>query len=447
MEFEKIKKIIEDSSREIGFADYEIYSVRSSEMSVEVLNREVSAFSSNTSGGLCLRVIYDGKVGYASTELCEEKEVSTLAARAVENAKITEKLDTVGIFSGAKTYPRATCCSKEPLSLGELKALALFASDSLYEASEMVKDGTSSTAVSFSSSRRIANSSGLDVCSEDGASVLVVKAVVDKDGEAQSSYEIAEYKGESLVKSAAKKAVYDALAKTGATTVKTGKYDVIIDGKQMRSLLSVFSAAFSARSVLRGISLLGGKLGERVASEIVTLIDDPQCEGFPMQRVFDAEGVPTRKKAVIERGILKTYLHNRQSAKEMNLQTTANAQKSSYSAPVSISPYVFTIEAGELSEAQMLKKLNTGIYITEFKGLHAGANPTTGDFSLESAGFLVENGKITRAVKSFTLSGNFFELLMGIVALSDTVKLSAPTSSTAFGSPDVLLHGMSVAGD
>jgi PmbA protein len=88
-----------------------------------------------------------------------------------------------------------------------------------------------------------------------------------------------------------------------------------------------------------------------------------------------------------------------------------------------------------------------GIYITEVKGLHAGANAVTGDFSVESAGFLIENGKKTRAIKNFTVAGNFFELLKSITALSDKIELGVPMSSTAFGSPAVLVPDMSVAGE
>jgi len=131
----------------------------------------------------------------------------------------------------------------------------------------------------------------------------------------------------------------------------------------------------------------------------------------------------------------------------MGVETTANASKASYSSPVGVSPYVFSIEGGTLTEDELLEKLDTGIYITEFKGLHSAANAVTGDFSLESAGFLVEEGKKTRAVKSFTVSGNFFELLKKVEEISNTVKgLSAPTSFTAYGAPDVLVRDLSVAG-
>jgi PmbA protein len=195
-----------------------------------------------------------------------------------------------------------------------------------------------------------------------------------------------------------------------------------------------------------GISLLKGKEGCKIASDKLTLIDDPMREGSTVGTPFDAEGVATHRKAVIENGVLKTLLHNRETARIAGVESTANASKASYSSPVGISPYAFTIEAGEDTEEELFRKAGDGIYVTEMKGLHAGANAVTGDFSIESAGFLIEDGKLGKFVKSFTIAGNFFELLKNIAALSDKVEFSAGGSITSFGSPAVLIPGMSVAG-
>jgi PmbA protein len=113
---------------------------------------------------------------------------------------------------------------------------------------------------------------------------------------------------------------------------------------------------------------------------------------------------------------------------------------------MSISPYNFSICEGEYSEDALLERLGEGIYITELKGLHAGADASTGDFSIESEGFAVRGGKKAEPVRSFTVAGNFFELLMNIDSLSDKVKWAIPTDFCIFGSPDVLIKDISVAG-
>lgn len=447
MDFERIKDILKQEAESKGVSEYEIYAVQASECSVETLDKKISTFSSSTSGGLCFRALVDSRMGYASTELYEDEEIRSLVGRAIENAKITEKLDTVGIFSGSEHYETVLPDTREKNDAIALKTAALKLSDALFESSRYIRSGTLSAMSEYSLKRRIANSRGLDLSSEAGACIAVAESVVEKDGESQAAYEIREYKDAASLPLIASMATERALGRLGAQSVPTGKYDIVIDGKQMKALLSVFSSVFSAKSVLRGISLLAGKIGERVASDVITLTDDPMREGYAFRTPFDAEGVATAKKNVIEHGVLKTFLHNRETALTMNADPTANASKASYASPVGISPYVFSIERGSLSEEDLLRKLDTGIYVTEFKGLHAGANAVTGDFSLESAGFLVEGGKKTKAVKSFTVSGNFFELLKKVEALSDTVKgLEAPTSFTAFGSPDALVCDMSIAG-
>jgi PmbA protein len=194
------------------------------------------------------------------------------------------------------------------------------------------------------------------------------------------------------------------------------------------------------------MSLLAGKEGSKVASDTVTITDDPMREGVSIQTYFDAEGVAAHRKNIVENGVLNTLLYNRETALKAGKESTGNASKGSYESPVGISPYAFCIEAGEYSLDQLFEIAGDGVYITEVKGLHAGANAITGDFSIESAGFLIKNGKKAEAIKSFTIAGNFFELLKSIHALSNEVEMGVPTGFTTFGSPAVLIKDMSVAG-
>ena len=211
-------------------------------------------------------------------------------------------------------------------------------------------------------------------------------------------------------------------------------------------ILSAFASAFSAKSAQMGMSRLAGKVGEKIAADIITVTDDPQREGMAMRTNFDAEGVPARKKAVIEGGVLKTLLHNRETAAKDGCASTGNASKASYSSPIGIRPYAFCIEPGENTVEELYAMAGEGILITELKGLHAGANPITGDFSVESEGFIIKDGKKAGPIKSFTIAGNFFNMLMEIDSLSNEVKWGIPGGFTVFGSPDVLVKDMSIAG-
>ena len=165
------------------------------------------------------------------------------------------------------------------------------------------------------------------------------------------------------------------------------------------------------------------------------------------QTSFDGEGVATYKKTVIENGVLKTLLYDIATATKAGSTSTGNGQRSSYAESVHISPYSFYIQGGDKSLEELLKDAPNGIYVTDLKGLHAGANEVTGDFSIESAGFRIRDGKICEAVKSFTVAGNFFELLRSIESVSDNLTFGLTSGFTTFGAPDILVRGMSVAGE
>ena len=449
MNFDALKNTLVAALSEAGLSEYEIYYMGDESTSVSTLNKEVNSFSSSLSGGLCLRVVVDGKMGYASTELMTEAEMAELPARAKANALATEKPDTVGIYAGSDSYEPITLKAVELLSAEDLKDCAVKAGEALFAKDPAVKEGTSSQAISAGIKIKLVNSHGVDLGLDCGINALVAEAVVGVGEENQADYSFKKLEKDSAdecIGEAVSEAVTDALAKIGSGAVDSGKYNVVISGNQMRSLLSVFSSAFSAKAVIDGMSKLKGQEGEKIASDIVTITDDPQREGNTVGTNFDAEGVATHRKAVVEAGVLKTFLHNRETALAMGKETTANASKAGYSAPIGVRPYSFAIEPGDKSRDELFALAGDGIFVTEINGLHAGANPVSGDFSLQSAGFLIKDGKKCGAVKGFTVAGNFFDLLKSISALGNKLETGVTTGFTGFCAPDVLVPDMSVAG-
>ena len=182
-----------------------------------------------------------------------------------------------------------------------------------------------------------------------------------------------------------------------------------------------------------------------MASELVTLWDDPAYPDCAYPQKFDGEGSPTCRKALISRGVLDTLLYDLSTAHAAGKETTGNAFRQSYDSPVSIQPYTLVLAPGELTEEALLAKCGDGVWIDFLGGTHAGANPITGDFSLQSEGFLVEGGKKTKPVRSFTVSGNFFQLLQSITGLSDRAVMPRP-GLPSVASPAVLVEGLSISG-
>lgn len=444
MDFESLRNILEAEAKAKGIEEYEIYFTSSQSVSTETLADEISSFASGVGAGVSFRCVINGSIGNASTELFEESELRGLVARAAANAEVIESDSPAIIYAGSESYAKLCKPEIKMPSTAEIKDLALGIQRRTYAESELVTDGTQSGVFAGESRYELANSKGLRLSNTVSVSGAFVQAVVNKDGEAQEAFDFCT--GYDDADALSSKCVKEAISKLGASDVPSGKYKIVIDGKQMRSLLSTFFSVFSGKNALLGLSLLAGKEGERVAAECVTVVDDPMMEGSTVTAAFDGEGVATYKKNVIENGVLNTLLYDLTYAAKAGKTSTANGQRGSYASQVNIAPFCFYIKEGTLTDAELLRKMGDGLYVTELKGLHAGADAVTGDFSIESAGYTVRNGKIGGAVKGFTVAGNFFELLRNIQDISNNVKFGLPSGLTTFGSPDVYLGEMSVAG-
>lgn len=447
MDFQEFKKAVIAASEECGVADYELYYASEESTSVGVFKHEVNRFESGLSGGVSYRALFEGRMGYASTEKLDEDEARRIVKRALDNAASLETDEKEFLVEGGKTY---RALEEEPFVMPtpeELLGKALAGQEALYAADPLVTDGSETESASFRYTVSIANSRGLDLSRTVRNAVLVSAAAVTDGKEMQNAYEIKAGELSSISeKELAEKAVTAAKNKLGATVAPTGSYPVVFAPKAFSSLLSTFSPVFSAEMAWRGLSRLAGKEGETVASPAVTLVDDPFYPESPARMPFDAEGTPTYTKNVIEKGTLLTLLYNLKTAAAMGKETTGNADKRSYSSPVDICPFTFYLAPGEYSEEALLEKAGEGVYIDFLGGLHAGADHISGDFSLQSAGFMIRNGRKAEPVKSFTVAGNFFDLLKGVAAVSDEVEYRGMGSSTSFASPSVLVEGLTVAG-
>lgn len=446
MKFDAIKDCLIAEANRAGLSEYEVYFMESSGLSAETLKDEISSFSSGVGGGVSFRCVVNGRMGCAATELLCEEEMVALVHRAITNAQYIENDDKAILFAGSERYAQVRLPEITDVDAALLKETALAIQKETYAGSEFVADGTQSGVFADEIRMELLNSHGLQLSHRVAMNGAYVQAVVQKDGEAQDAFDFALGIDSDERRDLSRRALDEALSKVGAIEIESGKYDVIFCGKQMRSLLSAFSSVFSAKQAQLGLSLLKGKEGERIASDCVTLVDDPMREGCPMQTPFDGEGVATYRKNVIESGRLNTLLYDLSTADRAGVRTTGNGQRVSYSDTVGIRPYSFYFQAGEISEDGLKSVMGDGLYVTELKGLHAGCNAVTGDFSIESAGYRVRDGRICEAVKSFTVAGNFFELLKSVEAFADKVHFGIPSGFTVFGSPDMLIRQMSVAG-
>ena len=446
MDFNAFKNTVIAKCAELGIADYELYYQVGGGTSADVYLHEINGFSSSLEGGVCFRCIVDGKMGYASTQALTESEAKAIVERAMDNATTLEAEDEVFLGEGGQEYEPLGREMYELASTEELIATVLATQEKLY-ANEGVIDGSQTEGLLNSYELAIYNSRGLDLHYKNNTAGLIAVAVVSDGKEMENSFEFKLGKLDEIDADAlTKKAAENALRKLGGGVAPTGKYPVVFNPDAMSSLLQVYSDIFSSEAAQKGLSKFAGMEGETVAAELVTLVDDPFHKDNPDPINFDAEGSPTHKKNVIENGKLNTLLYNLKTAHKAGKATTGNASKASYTSSVSVSPFTMYLAGGDMTEEELLKAVGNGVYINSLGGLHAGADAISGDFSLQSAGFMIENGEKTQYVKSFTVAGNFYDLLKNIKAVANNVELPMAMDKTAFGAPSTWVEGLSIAG-
>lgn len=446
MEFNKFKELLLQKAKQEGFSESEVYYTKGESISISVYEEEIDKYNISKSFGLSFRGIYKDKMGYSFTEIIDEEAIDMLIKNAKESAVAIESEDEQFIYEGDKEYKSVKTYSDKLENIDAAKlidiALNLEKECKLYSDKVVNVNGCK---VSYSTSDYgITNSKGLDLNTKSNLLCAYVVPIVKHENQKYdgTGYIVASSIDEVNEEEIAKQGVKEALSKIGARSIPSKKYKGIIYNEAMVSLLKTFSSIFSGDSAQKGLSLLKDKEGEIIASELLTIIDDPLLDNGLGSAPFDDEGVATYRKEIISNGKLETLLHNLKTANKDNIKTTGNGFKSSYSSSVGVSPTNLFIQKGEYSLEELMNKLGEGVMITDFAGLHSGANSITGDFSLAAKGYYIKDGKKQYPIEQITVAGNYFDLIKDIKAIGD--DLNFPMSS--FGAPSILVNTLSIAG-
>lgn len=408
-------------------------------------NGALEDYQSNHTRGLGFRGLVNGRMGYASTEALDEESIGQLIRGVIESATLCESDDEQPLYQGGGQVPELELYQPEldkvapEAKLAKIEAMenACKAADSRYLNGYNMVETTKHTV-------RIANSFGMDQTYTENFCDLYCNANV-KEGDnvstggfVQISRDFDALDPDRL----ARDSVDQAVKGLNAEPVASGKYHVVFWNEALVSLLGVFSTVFSAETEQMGLSLLSGKLGETIAAPCVTLVDDPLRPDCLGSRPFDDEGVPSHQHMLVENGVFRTFLHNLKTARKAGVESTGNGSKADYSSPVRVAPSNLYFEPGALSFEELLSQVGDGIVITEVSGLHAGANPVSGDFSLLSKGYTLKDGKRDQPLERITVAGNFYELLKNIRAFASDLRFP----NGALGSASADAGEMTVSG-
>lgn len=442
---EFLKKLMA-AAKEAGIEACEAYIVERDSFRAMVTKGEVTEFNTNATHGLGFRGLKDGRMGYASTEAFDDEAVAQLVRGVVESAELSEDTDPVFLYDGKEEAPELNLTNDELANLDvETKIARVQEMEKTVQTYDPRIDKTARNMVSTNRHTiRIVNSYGMDRSFTEDMCVMYGQATAKENGHIATgfygkggrSFDILDARliGEEVGKSA--------VEKLGASQIPSGSYRVVIHRGAMCDLLETFCGIFSAETAQKGMSLLKGRVGEKIAAEGVTIVDDPLLLEGLEARPFDAEGVPSKAHTVVENGVFMTFLHNLKTAHKDGVETTGNASKAGYSSAVHVSPSNLYIKGGSKSFDELLSDMGDGVVITDVAGLHAGANPVSGDFSLLSKGYTIKNGKREKPIEQITVAGNFYELLKNARAIADDLEFPLG----GIGCPSIDVGELSISG-
>ncbi|HVZ70087.1 MAG TPA: metallopeptidase TldD-related protein [Rhizomicrobium sp.] len=394
------------------------------------------------SADLGLRVFVGQRVAFVSSTDLTKSALAELPGRAVAMARLAPEDRFAGLAPKellARDFPDLDI--EDP---NEPSADILIARAKDAEASAMAVPGVTNSeggGASFGRSAvTLATSEGF-FGSYAGTSHSVGVSVLSGEGTGmERDYESASARHTSDLDPAeiiGKRAGERAVKRLNPRRVKSQSVPVVYEPRVSAGLLGHFAGAISGAAIARGVSFLKDFMGKEVFAPGISIVDDPHRIRGQRSKPFDGEGVRNRRRAIVENGVLTTWLLDTASAKQLGLTTTGHAARGT-GGPPSPSTTNFYMEAGKLSPEELIADIREGLYLTELMGM--GVNSVTGDYSRGAAGFWIENGKITYPVSEITVAGNLKEMFRNLTPANDLVFRYGTNA------PTLRVEGMTIAG-
>lgn len=446
MKLKEFQKQLLQSAMDAGFQEVEIYYQQTESFQCTIFEGAIDEYETSDEGGLGLRGLYNGKMGYSYTEKIDEDSIPFLIDSAKANAAILDESDGTDIFEGSKTYAQHSFYSEklEKVEIPEKIALLRTIEEKVRAYDARIVTLNYCGLSDYISERALANSKGLSLSEKKNGLSLYISAVV-RDGEETKSGSYVKITDDFYSLNAdeiAQDVAEEALSYLGEKSIPQGNYPILLRNNAAVSLLGTFSSIFSAEKTQKDQSLLKGKVGEKIASDHFNLLDDPFHPSALRGANFDGEGVATKSLEIISSGKLKSLLHNRKTAKKEGCETTGHASKASYKGTISIAPQNLYIAPGERSKSDVITSISEGLMITNLSGLHSGTNTISGDFSVAATGFHIKDGQIVSPVKQITIAGNFYHVMKDVEEACQDLEFRG-----GFGSPSILVKELYVTVD
>lgn len=430
-------------------AEFEIYAQEHRGLTVRAYRGEVESLRYSHSRGVGVRVLREGRLGYAYStgfdwERCsraiEEAAANALFSAPDENNRLplpeSYPLEDLGIYH--PELEEAPSEEKVELAL-RLEEITMSQDPRIRRVETAVyADAVSETAV--------ANSLGLSGSYRSTDCYCYVFPIAEDGGESQTgfSYDLGVKPSDLEPERVAREAAGMALSLLGSRSMPSRRTTVVLDSLVAAEFMGMLAAALSAEAVLKGRSFLAGKEGREVASPLVTVVDDGLLPAGPATAPFDDEGVPCRRKELISGGVLVGYLHNVYTASRSGTRSTGNATRSSFRERPRVGATNIFLLPGKGTRGDLLREVDDGVLILQVVGAHAGANPVSGEISLGALGLRIRKGEPEQPLREITLAGKALDFLRRTVAVGEDLRFLPFEGS--LGAPTVVVEGVMVSG-
>ncbi len=422
----------------------EVYLEADRGLSVEVRNGDLETIEEATTGGAGFRVFISGRMAFSSCNDFSDRAVQNAIKSAVGMAKVTtaDKANGLPDNQGLTDVEGLWDPSVRDIPMDKKIELAKNAEQQAMKDSRVTKSAGSSY---FENASEIvlANSNGLLKSYQTSNCGFGVHVVAEKGEQKCSGGEycmrrfFSDFESTAVVGGKAAEKAYEML---DPQKINTQKAAVIFHPDVARSILGGILAAINGERVQQGASFLGDKRGARIGSDKITIIDDGLRPKGLASKPFDGEGVPTQRRTVVDRGILKGFMYNTIVANRAGKKSTGNGSRRGFASLPSIGSHNFYLAAGDASPEDIVQSTTRGLFLKGVTGY--GINPVNGNFSGGAQGFWIEDGKIKFPVKGITIAGSAFDMFGKIDAVGTDLDLNR-----RFAAPTFRISEMQIGGE
>lgn len=440
----QIADVIEKLLRVRSVEGYEISVGASRNLSIEIKEQKIDTFKCSAPTGVSIRVLKSEGLGFSYSTSMVEDDLRRMVADAVVSAE-NQTPDPCNGFPEPRPFPRVEGLYDGNLAgieeerkircAMELERLTL-AADARIKKVRKASYGESEYEI------YIRNSLGVEGSMQGTSVSASVSAIAEEGDDSQIGWDFGF--GTSFadldVERIARTAVSRAVGLLGARKIATMRCPVVLDNQVAADILEVLASSFLAENVLKGKSMLAGKLGTAVFSPVLKIRDNGILPGGMATAPFDAEGVPHQDTLLVDDGKLISYLYDGFWARRDGVQSTGNSTRGGIKSPAHLGVTNFYIENGTPSATELLKGIGKGMLITDVMGIHT-ANPISGDFSVGASGFYIDNGAIAFPVKEIALAGNIIDLFASVEMVGNDLRFYG-----SVGSPSLRISALDVSG-